>query len=145
LTALIMAFAHTYAQDNRGKKVKFFIIEIPVLWLPWAMLTMTLVSQGWGSVKTEFTGILASHLYDFLTRIYPTFGGGRNYIFTPDFVRRYIFRHTPDAARRTYGRAYRPSRPAEAQPDTSDSSTRSWTSSQDLGSWGTRGSGRRLG
>lgn len=140
-----MAFAHTYAQDNRGKKVKFFIIEIPVLWLPWAMLTMTLVSQGWGSVKTEFTGILASHLYDFLTRIYPTFGGGRSYIFTPDFVRRYIFRYTPDAARRTYGRAYRPSRPVDPQPGTSDSGTRSWTSSQDLGSWGTRGSGRRLG
>jgi len=140
-----LAFAHTYAQDNRGKNVKFFVLQIPMLWLPWAMLTMTLVSKGWGSVKTEFTGILASHLYDFLTRLYPTFGGGRNYIKTPDFVRRYIFRHTPDAARRAYGRAYRPSRPADPQPATSDLGTRSWTSSQDLGAWGTRGTGRRLG
>ncbi|KAJ5216506.1 uncharacterized protein N7498_002913 [Penicillium cinerascens] len=142
--ALILAFAHTYAQDNRGKKVKFFVLQIPVLWLPWAILTMTLVRSGWGPVKTQFTGIIASHLYDFLTRIYPTFGGGKNYIFTPAWVRRYIFRHTPDAARRAYGRAYRPSRPADPQPEP-DSGTRGWTSSQDLGSWGTRGSGRRLG
>ncbi|KAL8909603.1 MAG: hypothetical protein Q9207_000101 [Kuettlingeria erythrocarpa] len=52
------------------------------------------------------TGIIAAHLYDFLTRLYPTFGGGRNYLKTPAFLRRWFGREDQHAQRRAYGTAH---------------------------------------
>ncbi|KAL1969066.1 hypothetical protein VTN77DRAFT_900 [Rasamsonia byssochlamydoides] len=135
-SALILAFVYTWAQDNRGRKVMFFVIQIPAEFLPFAMLTVTFVMSGWGGVKSQGTGILAAHLYDFLTRIYPTFGGGRNYITTPAFVRR-LFDGQRDTAR-AYGTAYRPGQ------STQGSSSSGWSSSFGT-SWSSRGAGRRLG
>ncbi|KAI9037370.1 pseudouridine synthase CBF5 [Aspergillus affinis] len=86
--ALILAFIYTFAQDNRGRKANFFVIQIPIEFLPWATLAFTLVRSGWPAALNDSMGVVAAHLYDFLTRIYPTFGGGRNYITTPAFVRR---------------------------------------------------------
>ncbi|KAJ5081384.1 hypothetical protein NUU61_009648 [Penicillium alfredii] len=137
-SALILAFAYTYAQDNRGKKVMFFIVQIPVEYLPWAMLTMTLVMGGWPAALNESMGIVAAHLYDFLTRIYPTFGGGRNYITTPTFMHRLFNTNTVPTGNRSYRTAYRTPQPSQA------SSGRGWTSSIQ-NPWGSRGAGRRLG
>lgn len=134
-----MAFAYTYAQDNRGKKMTFFIIQIPVEYLPWAMLVVTLVMQGWTAVLYEAMGIVGAHAYDFLTRIYPTFGGGRNYLVTPAFVRRYFAAIIPNAGSRPYGTAIR-----STQPSGSSSGSRGWTSSIQ-NPWSGRGAGRRLG
>ncbi|GAT30637.1 centromere/microtubule-binding protein Cbf5 [Aspergillus luchuensis] len=39
------------------------------------MLTLTLVVSGWPAALRDGMGIVAAHFYDFLTRIYPTFGG----------------------------------------------------------------------
>lgn len=137
--ALIIAFVYTFAQDNRGKKVTFFIVTLPVELLPWAMLTLTLVVSGWPAALCEGMGIIAAHLYDFLTRIYPTFGGGKNYIITPGFVKRLFGSHVQQEAYRPYGMAYRPGQ----QPHRGSASS-GWTSS--LGSsWSGRGAGRRLG
>jgi Derlin-2/3 len=134
---LILAFVYSWAQDNRGRKVTFFVITIPAEFLPWAMLTVSLVTGGWGTVLRDLTGIVAAHLYDFLTRIYPTFGGGRNYIATPGFVRRWFDGMTPRTSNRAAGTAFRPRPPAEQ-------SSTGWSSS--LGSsWSSRGTGRRLG
>ncbi|KAG7008050.1 25S rRNA (uridine-N(3))-methyltransferase [Physcia stellaris] len=88
--ALILAFAYTYSQDNKGKKVSFFVITFNVIWLPWAMLLMTFIMGGPYAALHQAAGIPAAHLYDFVTRIYPTFGGGRNYIFTPAIVKRWF-------------------------------------------------------
>lgn len=137
--ALILALAYTYAQDNRGKKVMFFIVQIPVEYLPWAMLAFTLVMSGWPAALSEGMGIVGAHAYDFLTRIYPTFGGGRNYLVTPAFVRRYFTSLAPTSGHRAYGTAYRPS-----QPPGSSSTSRGWTSSIQ-NPWSGRGAGRRLG
>lgn len=136
-SALILAFIYTWAQDNRGRKVMFFVIQIPAELLPFAMLAVTLVMNGWGGVMSQGTGILAAHLYDFLTRIYPTFGGGRNYITTPAFIRRMFDGQRVTA--RTYGTAYRP-----GQQSTQGSSSSGWGSSFGS-SWSSRGAGRRLG
>ncbi|KAL8863406.1 MAG: hypothetical protein Q9178_000087 [Gyalolechia marmorata] len=73
---MILALAYTYSQDNRRRKVNFFIIQLEAKWLPWAMLLATLVLAGPNAMVYQGTGILAAHLYDFLTRLYPTFGGG---------------------------------------------------------------------
>ena len=87
LGALSLAFAYTYAQDNPTRQVSLFIIQFQAKFLPLAMLAMTFVMDSPQSALTQATGLLAAHLYDFLTRIWPTFGGGKNYIHTPQFVK----------------------------------------------------------
>ncbi|OQE88985.1 hypothetical protein PENNAL_c0015G07951 [Penicillium nalgiovense] len=74
LSPLTMAFVYTFSQTNRGTKTRFWFIDIPVVFLPYAMLLVTMVSNGWDAALVESMGILAAHTYDFLTRIYPTFG-----------------------------------------------------------------------
>ena len=127
---------YTWAQDNRGKKVGFFVVTIPSEWLPFATLGLTLVMAGWPAMLRDGTGIVAAHLYEFLTRIYPTYGGGRNYIITPAFIQRLFVGQR--AQTRTYGTAYR----AGQAPQDSASTGRS---SSFANPWGSRGVGRRLG
>ncbi|KAJ5641556.1 DER1-domain-containing protein [Penicillium lividum] len=135
-----MAFIYTYAQENRGKRTKLWFVQIPMEYLPWAILLIGLVIGGWASALHDLTGIVAAHLYDFLTRIHPTFGGGRNYLVTPEAVQRFFARHTPNLGYRAYGTAFRPS--SSSQP--SQSASRGWTSSIQ-NPWSGRGAGRRLG
>lgn len=135
--ALIVGIAYTYAQDNKGKKVSFFIITFNVVWLPWAMLVMTFVMFGPNAVMQQVTGIVAAHLYDFLTRLWPAFGGGRNYITTPAIVKRWFGADRPNIQVRGYGTAFRQATPA---PGRGTSSGFGFSSA-----WGTRGQGRRLG
>jgi Derlin-2/3 len=138
--ALILALAYTYATDNRGKRVTFIIIQIPVEYLPWAMLTFTLVMSGWPAALQEGMGIIAAHLYDFLTRLYPTFQGGRNWIQTPGFVKRAFGAERSAFTHKAYGTSFRPGAAIPAGQQNSSG----WTSALG-GSWGGRGAGRRLG
>ncbi|KAL4942853.1 hypothetical protein BDV06DRAFT_191266 [Aspergillus oleicola] len=134
--ALILAFTYTYSQDNKGTRSMFFVVEIPTLYLPWARLALTFCMKGWFAAVVELTGIVAAHLYDFLTRIYPTFGGGNNYIVAPAFVRRWFTGTLRGGQNRVYGQAGRP-------PNNNEES-RGWSSSV-RSAWDSRGSGRRLG
>lgn len=139
LIALIMALAYTYAQDKRGGKVTFYVIQIPVIFLPWAMLALTLVMGGWPMALRQGTGLVAAHAYEFLTRIYPGFGGGRNWIQTPAMVRRWFGGDQRTQTTRGFGTAYRPA--AQPQSQTSGGGWSSGLSSV----WNSRGQGRRLG
>lgn len=136
--AMILALAYTYSQDNRRKKVSFFVVELEAKWLPWVLLLAALVLGGTGAMIYEGTGIVAAHLYDFATRLYPTFGGGRNYFQTPAFLRRWFGGKDQRTQRKGYGAAYAP----QAQPPTRPASG---FSSAFSSPWSTRGQGRRLG
>jgi len=82
------------------------------------------------AAKHQLAGLVAAHAYDFLTRIWPTFGGGRNYIKTPDMVKRWFGGDVARPAQnRSYGTAF------QARQDVPGST--GWT--------GQRGPGRRLG
>jgi len=140
LSALILGLAYIYAQDNRGKKVSFIIFKIPAQYLPYAMLAMCLVMNGPDAALREGTGLIGAHLYDFMTRIYPTFQGGRNWIQTPRSVAEVFGANRASWTQRAYGNAYRPSQPTQAQQGSSSA----WTSALG-GSWRSRGAGRRLG
>ncbi len=135
--ALILAFAYTYSQDNKGKKVSFFIITFNVIWLPWAMLLLTFIMGGPNAALNQVAGLVAAHLYDFLTRLWPTFGGGKNYITTPNFVKRWFGADKPGFQHRGYGTAYRP---GSQVPGRGTSSGFGFSAA-----WGPRGQGRRLG
>jgi Derlin-2/3 len=66
----------------------FFFVTIPVQWLPYAMLLITYVADGQTATIIQATGLIAAHLHDFLTNLWPRFGGGRNLLPTPNFVKR---------------------------------------------------------
>lgn len=137
--ALILAIAWTYASDNRGRSATFVVVQVPVEYIPWLMLSITLLSVGWQAALSDFMGILAAHLYDVLTRLYPTFQGGRNWIQTPWFVQKAFRAQENASVRKGYGAMFR-STAAQARPRESGG----WTSALDQ-VWGGRGAGRRLG
>ncbi|KAL7771624.1 hypothetical protein CFE70_001571 [Pyrenophora teres f. teres 0-1] len=103
LPALSLAYAYTFAQDNPTRSVSFFIITFESKYLPFAMLFMSFVIDGPEAAATQLTGLIAAHLYDFLTRIWPTFGGGTNYIRTPDMVKRWFAARPGSVQSRGFG------------------------------------------
>lgn len=120
-------------------KATFFVITIPAQWIPYAMLLMTFVMAGPRAAKIQGTGLIAAHLHDFLTRIWPTFGGGRNLVPTPEFIKRRFQTTQPTIRSRSYGTAIVP-------PQRDDSGAASGSSAGVLPeSWRNRGSGHRLG
>jgi Derlin-2/3 len=137
-SALMLAFVYTFAQDNRGQKAHFVIVQIPVEFLPWAMLTLTLILGGLPAALQQGTGVIAAHLYDFLTRLYPTFQGGKNYIQTPTVIKRLFGADQTTTTHKAYGTSIRP---GQALPQQASAGWGSGLS----GSWGGRGQGRRLG
>ncbi|PBP20231.1 ER-associated proteolytic system protein-like protein Der1 [Diplocarpon rosae] len=138
-SALILAFAYTSTQEERGQKASFFIITIPAQFIPYAMLLMTFIMAGPDQAKIQATGLVAAHLHDFLTRLYPTFRGGRNLVPTPAFVKRMWQTTAPTVDSRPYGTAFTP-----AQRVTTKASGSS-AGGVLPESWRTRGSGHRLG
>ncbi|KAF3042178.1 hypothetical protein E8E12_008621 [Didymella heteroderae] len=138
LPALSLAYAYTFAQDNPTRQVNFFIVNFDAKFLPFALLFMTFVIDGQNAALTQVFGLIAAHMYDFLTRIWPTFGGGKNYIFTPQIVKRW-FGATPGTAQnRGYGYAVqgRGRETGSNQPSTGRSTGTNF---------GGMGPGRRLG
>jgi len=138
-SSLVLALAYTSCQDDRGQKATFFIVTIPAQWIPYAMLLMTFIMASPGAAKIQATGLIAAHLHDFLTRLWPTFGGGRNLVPTPGFVQRIFETTEPTVVNRGFGTGIRP-----AQRDTG---TASGSSAGGVlpESWRSRGSGHRLG
>lgn len=138
-SALILALAYTSTQDERGQKATFFVITIPAQLIPYTMLLYTLVADGVPAAVCQGTGLVAAHLYDFLTRLWPTFGGGRNLITTPSFVRRMFQTTEASVVDRAYGTAFVPAQ------RTSGSASGSSPGGVLPESWRNRGSGHRLG
>lgn len=138
-SALTLALAYTWAQDNRHAQASIIIFPIPAVYLPYAMLAMTLVMGSPQAAMIQGTGLIAAHLYDFLTRIYPEFGGGRNFLETPTFITRIFERSAPAVNHRAYGTAFAP---AQRQAATASGSSGGGVLPE---SWKSRGTGRRLG
>lgn len=132
-----MAMTYTGSQDQRGVKTNFFFFNVPAQAVPYCMLAASLLMNP-TIIPMQISGIVAAHLHDFLTRLWPEFGGGWNFLATPGFVSYLV--QTPRALQRGYGTAVRqPSAP------TAGSTTGASTGSVLPDSWKTRGSGQRLG
>src|SRR6187549_3876243 len=107
LPALIISMAYTVTQDQRGQKATFIFFTVPAQTVPYCMILINLLFPGGVPVMmVMITGLVAAHLHDFLTRIYPEFGGGRNLLPTPAFLSRFMV--TPRIFQRAYGTAIRP-------------------------------------
>jgi Derlin-2/3 len=136
LPAMILAMCYTATQDQRGQKAGFFFFTVPAQLVPLCMLGASLLMAGPHIMLLQLIGLVAAHLHDFLTRLWPEFGGGTNFIPTPSFFTRLVT--TPRFMQREYGTAIR-----------NDPRTGTSTGVQPRGplpdSWKTRGSGHRLG
>lgn len=140
LSALEIAMCYTVTQDQRGMKATFYFITIPAQLTPWAMIVVSVIMSGSVmGVPLLLEGIVAAHLYDFLTRLWPEFGGGRNLIPTPAILSRVV--DTPRVINRGFGTAVRP--PGPSGPSTGRSTGASTGPLPD--SWRSRGQGHRLG
>ncbi|KAF2434725.1 DER1-domain-containing protein [Tothia fuscella] len=128
LQPLILAFAYTFSQDNPNTNITIYILTFPAKYLPFALIFLTFIMDGPNAAKQQLAGLFAAHLYDFLTRIWPTFGGGRTYIQTPDMVKRWFGGARP-IVERSYGTGF------TARQETP----------RPAGWSGERGPGRRLG
>jgi Derlin-2/3 len=141
LTGLILAMCYTVTQDQRGMKATFYVITIPAQLTPYCMILINLFFPG-GTLRmiVQIEGLIAAHLYDFLTRLWPEFGGGRNLIPTPAVLSRLV--QTPNMLRRDYGTAFR-ARGGDGDAASGQSTGASTGPLPD--SWRTRGKGQRLG
>lgn len=139
LHALSLAYAYTYAQDNPTRQVSFFVITFDSKYLPYAMLLLTMILEGGHAAMVQACGLVAAHLYDFLTRIWPTFGGGTNYIRTPQIVRGWFAPKTGEGRQRSYGTAY------EGRREGNTTGQATGRSTGVAGVWDRSGPGRRLG
>lgn len=145
LSPLTLALAYTYAQENPNRQLSYFIITFSAKWLPYAMLAMTFVMSSPQEALLQATGLVAAHAYDFVTKIWPEYGGGRRYLNTPQFVNRWFAKPAGTAQQRSFGTAYA-GRPAAASPISQQQAARSgWASGISGSSWSSRGTGRRLG
>jgi Derlin-2/3 len=131
-----MALAYTSSQDQRGVKTNFIFFTVPAQTIPYCMLAMSLLMNP-TAIPLQITGIVSAHAHDFLTRLWPQFGGGWNILSTPSFVSYLV--QTPRVLQRDYGTAIR--QPTAA----SGSSTGASTGPVLPDSWKTRGTGQRLG
>ncbi|KAF4555440.1 Der1-like protein [Elsinoe fawcettii] len=147
ISPLILALAYMYSVDNPEVRISFFIITMRAKYLPYCMLILTLIMAGPIEMVVDATGLVAAHLYDFLTRLWPRFGAGRNVIVPPEFVKRWF--RTPGIREgyRSYGTAFEPRTTANSQPPNIGRGTPSWTDRFTTGTsaWGSHGGGRRLG
>lgn len=101
------------------------------------MMVMSAIAMEGREVKAQLAGIFAAHLFDFLTRIFPDFGGGPNFLPTPFWVS-YIM-EAPRSLQR-YGIATRQTNSSQG----SGTSARFENGPLPNG-WRTRGHGHRLG
>lgn len=141
LQALVMALIYTVAQEDPNRQVQFFIVQMPAKYLPYASLAITYLTAGPFHTMIQATGILAAHLYNFLDRIWPEFGGGHQYIQTPQILQRWFTANVGSGQNRSYGTAFGARAGASGAQNQSGAAS-SWASGS---GWTSRGSGRRLG
>ncbi|EMF12042.1 DER1-domain-containing protein [Sphaerulina musiva SO2202] len=142
LSALNMALIYTFAQEDPNRQVQFFIVQMPAKYLPYASLAITYLVAGPFQTMIQSTGILAAHMYDFLDRVWPTYGGGQKYTTPPLFIQKLFTGTGQPQTNRAYGTAFasRSANQPAAQNQGSGPLPNSWTSGS---AWS--GSGRRLG
>jgi Derlin-2/3 len=136
LRALIIAMAYTVTQAQRGMKASFYFITIPAQLTPYAMMAVNLLFPGGPmTILLQLQGLAAAHLYDFLTRIWPQYGGGRDLIPTPAVLTQLVNRVSGQGAD-----------PRRRTPDAGPSGSSTGRSFGPLpDSWRSRGPGHRLG
>lgn len=137
----MMALTYTWAQENIGKDVSFYFLNVKAQFVPMLMLAVSFLLGGVQGVLQEGVGYAAAHLYLFLDSIWPM-AGGKRYIKTPNLIR-YYFPGKPNSASGGGGGSagWTMFRPREQEPASSPSGfTSGFSRSSNF-----KGKGNRLG
>jgi len=145
LSALTLALAYTYAQENPNRQLSYFIVTFSAKYLPYSMLAMTFVMASPQAALQQSTGLIAAHLYEFLTKTWPEHGGGRKLVTTPAFVARWFATTAGTPSQRSFGTAYSGNTAQNVGQQGQAGAGGGWASGFSQGSWNARGQGRRLG
>ncbi|KAK2606183.1 hypothetical protein QQS21_003353 [Conoideocrella luteorostrata] len=138
LPALILAMAYTVTQEQGGAKINYMFITMPAQLMPYAMLAINLLFPGGAmNMILQLHGLFAGHLFDFLSKTWPNYGGGRNLIPTPAVLSRLV-RSAESFMQGNFGGATRPSGRTLGAGDNPSGGPLP-------DSWRTRGPGQRLG
>ncbi|KAJ3496857.1 hypothetical protein NLG97_g2344 [Lecanicillium saksenae] len=135
---LIVALTYTATQQQQGLQMNYMFVPMPAPLMPYAMIGVSLIMGGVQDVFLGIYGIIAAHMFEFLTRIYPQLGGGPNLLKTPKFMTRLV--------RVVEGRLQTVS--SSGVTGGSDYASGSTTGAETgplPDAWKTRGAGRRLG
>lgn len=130
LQALNVAFAYYWtAKEPAATNVNFFVVSFSARYLPYVMLVIQAITNGSSAFYVGISGLIAAHLYVFLTHVYPRYGRGANFLATPSWIHGFF------------------EGPQRAQGPSGVSSTSSATTGRDSfgGNWRQRGTGQRLG
>lgn len=110
-----------------------YIVTIPAQWMPYCLILLTWLTAGTNTAIVSLIGLISAHLHLFLTKLWPEYGGGRNLLPTPGFIRRMWETKQTTVTHKGYGTAIaRPQAKEEGSGPLPDS-------------WKARGSGHRLG
>ncbi|KAJ6822999.1 derlin-1 [Iris pallida] len=106
--SLVFMLLFVWSREYPNAQINIYgLVTLKAFYLPWAMLALDVV---FGSpLVPDFMGIIAGHLYYFLTVVHPR-AGGRNILKTPIWIHRLVARwgigmqtNTPTAVRPNSG------------------------------------------
>ncbi|CZR60115.1 related to F-LANa protein [Phialocephala subalpina] len=100
-SSLAMSFITTSVRDSWGQPITLIVLKMPAQYLPYAILFLTLIICSPQAAFIQATGLVAAHLYDLLTGLYPSSGIKRNLIVTPGWVKKMF--GTQSVVERPYG------------------------------------------
>mmetsp|Transcript_35092 Transcript_35092/g.86047 ORF Transcript_35092/g.86047 Transcript_35092/m.86047 type:complete len:240 (+) Transcript_35092:138-857(+) len=87
--SLVFMLVYLWSRENPNANTSIMgMIQLKAFYLPWGMMAMTALMGG--SVLPDFIGIVAGHLYYFLTVLQPR-AGGPTLIYTPSWVQALCF------------------------------------------------------
>nr|ACI66850.1 Derlin-1 [Salmo salar] len=87
--SLVMSILYIWAQLNADTEVSFlFGIRIKAMYLPYVIFGLEFILF-FGGLMT-LIGIVVGHIYFFLAYKYPIEFGGRDFIVTPEFIKRFL-------------------------------------------------------
>ncbi|KAI5806664.1 Der1-like family-domain-containing protein [Peziza echinospora] len=134
VAALNLAYAYYWtSQEPAAANFNFILANFSVRYLPYVMLIVLAVTKDPGAAMVAASGLVASHLYIFLSHVVPTYAKGSNIIATPNWVHGlFEGRVAPGAA------------PVRIAGTTGTTTARA-PSADTGGFWRQRGSGHRLG
>jgi len=82
--SLVYMLLYLWSRENPNANVSIMgMVQLKAFYLPWGMLAVTVLMGG--SALPDFLGIIAGHLYYFLSVLQPR-AGGPNLIVTPQWV-----------------------------------------------------------
>ncbi|KAI4350775.1 hypothetical protein L6164_005192 [Bauhinia variegata] len=108
--SLVFMLLYVWSREFPNAQINIYgLVQLKSFYLPWAMLALDIIFGS--SPVPDFLGIVAGHLYYFLTVLHPL-SGGKNIIKTPLWVHKVVARWRIGA---------RPVTRAQAQPETGSS------------------------